>query len=357
MSLTPLVLATLAAAPLDVRVLEREKPLLVRLTAERVRCGERALQSPVDLSVGRDGVMVAGRAEPCALVVAEGRVTVAVGDVRRRYPGSLSVGLEGGLLRLINTVDVEAYLPAVVHAELSGAPASALEAQAIVSRTFALTGRHRHERAGYHLCDLTHCQWYRGLEDGQAAAEAAVTKTKGQVLLVGGIALKPAFFHASCGGHTSAPSDVFREAGAGPGVSDATKKGPACRDAPDFSWRWEVDRVELARALNVKPEGDAFVPLSRDRGGRVLEVSAFGKRMDGGAFASRIGHAFGWQALKSLQVTAEEVEATVTFTGRGVGHGVGFCQQGAKALASEGVDAKKLLARYFPDCQVRQVEE
>lgn len=357
MSLALLVLATLASAPLEVRVLEREKPVALRVAAERVRCGERSLSSPVGLSVGRDGVMVAGQAEPCALVVAEGRVTVSIGELQRRYPGSLAVSLEGGLLRLINTVDVETYLPSVVHAELSGAPASALEAQAIVSRTFALTGRRRHERQGYHLCDLTHCQWYRGLEDGQAAAEAAVRKTKGQVLLVGGIALKPAFFHASCGGHTSAPADVFREAGAGPGVADGTKKGPACRDAPDFEWSWQVDRVELARALNLKPEGDAFVPLSRDRGGRVLEVSAFGKRMDGGAFASRIGHAFGWQALKSLKVTAEEVEATVTFKGRGVGHGVGFCQHGAMALAAEGLDAKKLLARYFPDCQVRQAEE
>ncbi|MCU0702136.1 MAG: SpoIID/LytB domain-containing protein [Myxococcaceae bacterium] len=347
----------LAAAPLEVRVLEREKPVALRLSAERVRCGARALSSPLELSVGRDGVTVPGQVEPCALVVAEGRVVVGVGALERRYPGTLSVSLEGGLLRLINTVDVETYLASVVHAELSGAPPSALEAQAIVSRTFALTGRHRHERAGYHLCDLTHCQWYRGLEDGQAAAEAAVAKTKGQVLMVGGIALKPAFFHASCGGHTSASADVFREAGAGPGVKDGTKKGPACRDAPDFEWSWQVDRVELARALNTKPEGDAFVPLSRDRGGRVLEVSAFGKRMDGGAFASRIGHAFGWQALKSLLVTAEEVEATVTFKGRGVGHGVGFCQHGAKALAAEGFDAKKLLARYFPDCQVRQAEE
>ena len=99
------------------------------------------------------------------------------------------------------------------------------------------------------------------------------------------------------------------------------------------------------------------MPLARDKGGRVLEVSSFGKRMDGGEFASRVGRVFGWQALKSLKVTAEEVESTVTFKGRGLGHGVGLCQHGARALATKGWDAKKLLLRYFPDSQVRQAEE
>jgi stage II sporulation protein D len=350
-------IVVLASAPLEVRVLEREKPSKVTLASERSSCDDAPLPGTVELTVGVDGVAVKGRAKTCGVVRADAVATVTVGEVTRRYPGALAVTVEGGQLRLINTVDVEAYLPSVVHAEAQGSPAAALEAQAIVSRTFALTGRHRHERAGYQLCDLTHCQWYRGLEPDAKAASDAVTKTAGQVLMVGGIALKPAFFHSSCGGRTSASADVFHEAGAGPGVDDATKEGPACREAPDFEWTWQADRVELAKAIGAKPEGDAFVPLSRDKGGRVLEVSSFGKRMDGGEFASRVGRVFGWQALKSLKVTAEEVESTVTFKGRGLGHGVGLCQHGARALAAKGWDAKKLLLRYFPDCQVRQAEE
>lgn len=350
-----LLTLVLTAEPLQVRVLEREKPQALTLSAERVQCDAVTVASSVSLSVGADGVSIAGRAGGCTQVIAS-NATVKLGELTRGYPGQLAVSVEGGLLRLINLVDVEAYLPSVVHSELSGAGPTALEAQAIVSRTFALTGRGRHARAGYHLCDLTHCQWYRGLDASDASREA-VTKTKGQVLLVGGIGLKPAFFHASCGGHTSTAADVFHEPAAGPAIDDKTKEGAACRDAPDFEWTWEVDRLELARALGVAADGDAFVPLARDKAGRVLEVSAFGKRMDGGEFSSRIGRAFGWQALKSLKVSAQEVESTVTFKGRGVGHGVGFCQHGARALASKGWDSKKLLLRYFPDCQVRQVEE
>lgn len=358
MVMTPLLVALVVTAePLQVRVLEREKPQTLRLSAERVQCDGTTVAPSVSLSVGADGVSIAGRPGGCTQVVGAGVTTVKLGELERRYPGQLAVSVEGGLLRLINLIDVEAYLPSVVHAELSEAGPAALEAQAIVSRTFALTGRGRHARAGYHLCDLTHCQWYRGLEADDVAARAAVKKTTGQVLLVGGIALKPAFFHTSCGGHTSTAADVFHEPGAGFAIDDKTKDGAACREAPDFEWAWEADRMELARALGVVADGDAFVPLARDKAGRVLEVSVFGKRMDGGEFSSRIGRAFGWQALKSLKVTASEVESTVTFKGRGVGHGVGFCQHGARALSAKGWDAKKLLLRYFPDCQVRQVEE
>lgn len=354
MLLTTLTVLSLGAEPLMVRVLEREKPARLTLTAERITCDAKTLPSPVELTVGRDGV--AAKSELCAVVRGEGVSSVTIGELTRRYPGTLSVTVEGGLLRLINTLDVEAYLPSVVQAESSGAPKAALEAQAIVSRTFALTGRDRHERAGYHLCDLTHCQWYRGLE-ADAAATDAVQKTKGQVLMVGGIALKPAFFHSACGGRTSTSADVFHVAGAGPSVDDATKDGAACKEAPDFAWTWSADRLELAKALGLKPEGDAFVPLARDKGGRVLEVTAFGKRMDGGEFSSRVGRAFGWQALKSLKVTATEVESTVTFTGTGMGHGVGLCQHGARSLAAKGWDSKRLLLRYFPDCQIRPVEQ
>ncbi len=49
----------------------------------------------------------------------------------------------------------------------------------------------------------------------------------------------------------------------------------------------------------------------------------------------------------------EQVEGLIRFKGQGLGHGVGLCQQGARALATKGADAKAILSRYFPDCQVR----
>lgn len=349
--MTPLLAAVLAAAPLSVRILEREHPAAVELRAKAVRCGAAALPSPVTVAPGKHALEAGGR--ECASVTGEGEVSVTVGALTRRYRGLVRVTLEGALLRLIDEVDVEDYLPPVVQAEASGAPPAALQAQAVVSRTFALASRRRHDKAGYDLCDLTHCQLYRGRDDEQAGATAAVEATKGQVLLVGGIALRPAFFHAACGGHTSRALDVFGADGAGPGVSDLADGQPACRGGPGFEWTWSIDRVALAKGLELKPDGAPFEPLRRDDGGRVVELRAFGRRFSGAEFASRVGRAFGWQALPSLRVAVEVVDDTVRFAGSGAGHGVGLCQRGAWALASRGADAKAILQRYFPDCQVR----
>jgi stage II sporulation protein D len=350
----PLVASVVAAEPLLVRVLEAARPAALTVSGTQLACGTVSLASPAKLSVGADGVRIHGRAETCPLVTSGRETAVEIDGATVLFPQSLSISVEGAVLRLVNALDVEVYLPSVVSEEMGEAPEAALESQAVVSRTFALASRRRHEREGYHLCDQSHCQRYRGA-GLDPKAEAAVRKTKGKVLMVGGIALKPALFHAACGGHTSTAQDVFREAGAGVATSDRTKDGPACKDAPQFEWSWQVDRLELARALGAKPDGDAFVPLARDKGGRVLDISTFGKRMGAREFGALVERSFG-SVFRGTKVVAQEVEGTVTFQGTGSGHGVGLCQHGARALAQRGFDAKRLLGRYFPDCQVRPLE-
>jgi len=348
----PALLAlVLAAAPLHVRVLEREKPTRARLEAGALSCDGKPLPRAVDVTPGNRELLVG--AARCTELIGTGGVTVALPSLTRRFPGALRVTLEGGVLRLINDVDVEDYLPSVVAAELGDGKPAAQEAQAVVSRTFALTSTKRHGTEDYGLCDLAHCQVYRGSDEATDAARAAVRKTKGQVVLVGGVVLRPTFFHASCGGHTSRAQDVFGEEGAGPGVSDVEGGAPRCAGMPDFAWEFVLEKVKLAEGLGLKGDGAAFEPLRRDAAGRVVELKSFGKRFSGTDFLSAMGRAFGWQALRSMKVSAQEVDGLVRFSGTGLGHGVGFCQQGAKALADKGIDAKGILTRYFPDSQVR----
>jgi stage II sporulation protein D len=348
--MTPLVLLLLTAAPLEVRVLEREAPIRVHLEAARITCDGKPLPRSVDAEASVREVRV-GELR-CTQVIAEDDTAVTVKETQRKYAGQVRVSLQGGLLRLINVVDVEAYLPSVVQAEADGGKPAALEAQAIVSRTFALTGLKRHLGAGYHLCDLAHCQVYRGRGVASAEAEAAVKKTAGQVLLIGGIVLKPAFFHASCGGHTSSGADVFGEDSAGSAVSDVEDGAPRCK-GPELAWSFEMERTDFANALGVPPNGAALEPLRRDSGGRILEVRAFNKRFTGQEFLSRMGRAFGWRAVRSMKFSTTESDTTLRIDGSGTGHGVGLCQLGARALAEKGVDVKGILTRYFPESQIK----
>lgn len=352
-----LLLALLIAAtpaPLKVRILQREKPYEAWLESATLACDGAAFKSSsVQLRLKDQRLQAADKL--CDAVTAEGEVKVTLDDKKvRTYRGKVTAVAEGSMIRLINEVDLEDYLPSVVSAEADGPPA-ALEAQAIVSRTFALASRNRHKDEGYDLCDLTHCQLYRGADELVSAADDAAKRTRGEVLLLGGIGLKPAFFHSACGGHTSKTSDVFGEGaeGVGPGVSDTGKDGPLCKDTPDFKWSFEVERLDLAKSLGLAPEGHAFETLRRDAAGRVLELKAFGKRYRGNEFQSQMGKLFGWQSIRSMKVTAEEVESVIRFNGVGYGHGVGLCQQGAKAMASKGATRKQILQKYFPDCQVR----
>jgi stage II sporulation protein D len=342
-----LLLVALAASPLSVRVLEKEHPTTLELTGATLRCDGKPLTGPVEVRAGaRELFAGALRCEEISGV--EATVTVAASQLKRSYPGLLRLSLESSVIKLLNEVDVEDYLPGVVEAEASGAKSAALEAQAIVSRTWALASRRRHGTAGYDLCDLAHCQLYRGRGEASEASRGAVGKSKGLVLLTGSVALRPAFFHAACGGHTSRAQDVFGEEGAGDAVTDVEKGVTRCHLAPDFEWTFTIDRPKLAAALGLKDEGNALEVLRRDGGGRIIELKAFGRRLSAGDFLSRLGRAVGWSEVKSAHFSVQELEGVLHFTGRGRGHGVGLCQEGAKWLAEQGVDAAGILQRYFP---------
>ncbi len=104
-------------------------------------------------------------------------LTVTTPTDDHRYRGALTVSAEKGVIVLLNTVPLEEYLLSVVPGELSTRETAALKAQAILCRTFALKNRKRH--TGCDLCDLTHCQYYGGVDTETAAGTRAVTETAG----------------------------------------------------------------------------------------------------------------------------------------------------------------------------------
>ncbi len=355
-----LVGATAAAqpGPLDVRVrvLERERLTQATARAAQLSCEGALLPSPQRTRV--DGARLVVGEKVCTELTLSGSPELSTDERTFRYPGVLRLTAARGALVVINSVDVEAYVARVLGAELAAGPPAALEAQAVVARTFALAARDRH--ADHALCDLTHCQRYSGDVEPSQAVQRATEATRGLVLRRGGVALVPTYFHAACGGHTSDEAWVFPGRTAEPtgqAVPDLLRGKPACAAAPDFQWTWSTSRLDLARAVGRKDTGAAFEPLQRDEAGRVVQLRTFGLRLSGADFASLVGRAFGWQALRSLRVSTTEVEGELRFEGRGLGHGVGLCQAGAVARAEAGADRAALLRHYFPGSVVGPVRE
>ena len=107
----------------------------------------------------------------------------------------------------VHKIALDTYVRGVVSAEVSPSwPLAALEAQAVASRTYALTAH-----AGGSKFDVyadTRSQVYRGVAAQTPQTDAAVAATAGQIVTYAG---KPAitYFFASSGGRTEDVEDSF----------------------------------------------------------------------------------------------------------------------------------------------------
>jgi SpoIID/LytB domain protein len=130
----------------------------------------------------------------------------------------------------VKRVPLERYVRGVVAAEVSSDwPMAALEAQAVASRTYALTAH-----AGGSKFDVypdTRSQMYLGKAAETPRTNAAVQTTAGEIVTYGG---QPAitYFFASSGGHTESVQNAFPGSAPRPwlvGVEDPYDAGPLHR--------------------------------------------------------------------------------------------------------------------------------
>lgn len=125
-----------------------------------------------------------------------------------RYRGALeTVVNEGGELNIVNALSVDNYVKGVIPNESPPSwPMAELKAQAVASRSFALTaGR---EGDGYDLYSDTRSQVYKGLESEYTTSDEAEERTAGQVLMYEG-KIAETLFSACSGGKTESIQNVF----------------------------------------------------------------------------------------------------------------------------------------------------
>lgn len=287
-------------------------------------------------------------------------------------------------LTLVNELDIEEYLLAVVPSEMyASMPFEALKAQAIAARTYTLRSLGRYRERGFDVMGSVLSSAYRGVGREHPRTSAAVAQTRGQVLTYQG-ALIEAYYHASAGGHTAASAQVW--GGARPylsGVGEWPGAEPASfllspheldrwfTEFPDVyshgtgfglrsSFRWSV--MHAAETIRRRIGDDALgriaaiVPGPRGLGGWVSAVTIVGtegvRRVSGDAVRSRLG------GLKSSAFTVvpllgpDGLPEHFLFVGGGFGHGVGLSQLGAAGMAQRGASAEEILAHYYPGAVV-----
>jgi SpoIID/LytB domain protein len=297
-----------------------------------------------------------------------------------------------GSYTLVNQVPIETYLRGVVPYEIgSQAPGTAVEAQTILARTYALRNLRRFKVDGYELCATTQCQVYEGLGGATSVSDQAISTTTGQVLTYGN-ELIDALYSSTTGGVTAAFEDIWEgtprpylkaKIDAYPNkIWDLSTRNLSDEKAfrafiqikqgfNEDGWgylRWKVAaplkqvNQNLREFLKKQQHPlTAFVTIQnlqvmeRSRSGRVQRLRV---TTDLGAIdltKDEILRAF--ESPNSLLFYVEPVAdgkdpkalGGFTFVGGGLGHAVGLSQAGSYALSKQGWSAAKILSFYYPN--------
>ncbi len=308
--------------------------------------------------------------DPRAPLWVDGKAYRGVGEVLRDRTG----------LTIVIRLGMESYLLGVVSAEMghrSSAEQAALQAQAIVSRTYALRNLRRWRALGFDLYGTVSDQAYGGVAAETAEGRAAVAETRGQVLTYDGAVIE-AFYFSTCGGRTAEGFEVFRGA-VRPylrSVSDVNERGSAyCSISPRYRWReeWSGEALRATLQRNLPPVPGTVSPsivtvtdlrvTQRSSSGRVDQVSiglgATEVKVDGHTRIRQLLRLPSGQLLRSTAFSLSTTGAGRAVTrlvidGAGAGHGVGLCQWGAVGRARAGQGYQQILAAYFPGTRLER---
>ncbi len=194
------------------------------------------------------------------------------------YEGEIILRAQDGALTVVNVLDVEKYLRGVLGHEISPKWAlEAIKAQAVISRTYALSQMGRHNSQGYDVCALDHCQVYRGVNVHSQSTDAAISQTRGLVVTYNG-QLAHTYFCSDSGGATSDVSDVWGK----PEAYLVVRREPFPSQSPKAEWEVTLTAAEIQSALAKKGKGVGSLRridiVQRDSAGRptVLKFTGSG---------------------------------------------------------------------------------
>jgi len=269
------------------------------------------------------------------------------------YRGYLVLKKSGKKMNVINVLGIEDYIKGVLPKEVScDWHAEALKAQAVISRTYAISNLNRHSAQGFDLCSTTHCQVYGGLGAETKKTNQAVSETNGEVLTYQG---KPAqtVFHAACGGHTEDPKYIW-----GWKETPSYLKGVKCRycgKSPHAKWAQVLsenfvrNKLKIGKIKNIKikgktPSGAAKqLEITHSNGKCVLNAYEFRLYVDAWKIKSHF--------FNSIKIKNDEI----CFNGKGWGHKAGLCQCGAKGMAEKGKTYSTILYHFYPGTKIETV--
>jgi stage II sporulation protein D len=267
------------------------------------------------------------------------------GNVKnRKYQDDFEILPSKKGLSIINAVEMNNYLSGVVESEGGGGRnIEYYKVQAIMCRTYALKNLNRHSAEQFSVCDRVHCQAYHQMLKYTPSIREGVEATDNKILVDDKFELGGTYFHANCGGQTSEAALVWNNNL--PYLS--TFKDTFCVYTKQSTWEKKIPQQKWADFLVSRYN----YPLYDSVYGPMIFTFNQPERM--GFFQSPmlgiplrdLRQEF---QLKSTFFSCYPEGLNIVVRGKGVGHGVGLCQEGAMKMAQYGYSYQQIALYYYP---------
>ena len=269
------------------------------------------------------------------------------------YHGDLELSVDFERIRIINLIDEDLYLAGVVEAESgTGSHHMYYMAHSIICRTYLYGNLQRHADEDFDLCDGIHCQVYKGRLSGNETICEAVNMTTGKVIVYDDDELITAAFHSNCGGETASSEDVWLISR--PYLRSVMDEW--CSKKPSASWQkkvnineWEKYLISLGLEKQNIPDNRNGFRFSQPKRNTLYRLKKFTVPL------IRIRNDWALRsAFFNLEYPGQGQD--LIFHGKGYGHGVGLCQEGAMEMASRGYNFTQILKFYYTNIIITDVE-
>ena len=263
----------------------------------------------------------------------------------RSYYDDLLIFPNKKSLTLVNLVDFEKYIVGVLESEVGeGKSKDFYKVHAIISRTYALKNQYKFIHEGFYLTDLVNCQVYKGNMYKDSNIINAVQETENLILVDENMDYIQASYFSNSGGQTNNVEDVWSKAL--PYLRSI--HDPYSMGGTSYDWEKTISKSKWLQYLNKKYQ----YPIS--------DVEARNAALN---FKQKIRHKFlvdwvyqiplteirkDWK-LKSTYFSIFDNGESLSFKGKGFGHGVGLSQEGAMRMIDIGYDFLEVLRFYYTD--------
>jgi len=265
--------------------------------------------------------------------------------ISRSYYDDLLIFPNKKSLTLVNVVDFEKYIVGVLESEVGeGKSKDFYKVHAIISRTYALKNQYKFIHEGFYLTDLVNCQVYKGNMYKDSNIINAVQETENLILVDENMEYITASYFSNSGGQTNNVEDVWSKAL--PYLRSI--HDPYSMGGTNYDWEKTISKSKWLEYLKKKYQ----YPIN-DSEARNAALN----------FKQKIRHKFlvdwvyqiplteirkDWK-LKSTYFSIFDNGETLTFKGKGFGHGVGLSQEGAMRMIEIGYDFLEVLRFYYTD--------